>query len=106
MNYPQDVQTNIKKFLHFFFSSNINFDDKKINNSNFCRNKKLFKKDDMDVNKILISKKALFKYFIGYNNNEDIRPLCMKLPQMIGYVKCFDSNQTFMYKASSNYWIC
>ena len=36
---------------------NINFGDKKINKSNFYRNKKLFKLDDTDVNKILISKK-------------------------------------------------
>ena len=33
-------------------------------------------------------KKSSFKYFIGYNDNDDIRPLCIKLPQMIGYGKC------------------
>ena len=27
--------------------------------------------------------KNLFKYFIGYNDNDVIKPLCMKLPQMI-----------------------
>ena len=36
---------------------NINFDDKKINKSNFHRNKKLFNIDCIDANKILISKK-------------------------------------------------
>ena len=36
---------------------NINFDDKKINKSNFYKNKRLFKIDDIDVNKILSSKK-------------------------------------------------
>ena len=36
---------------------NINFDDKKINKSNFYKNKRLFKIDDIDVNKILGSKK-------------------------------------------------
>ena len=35
----------------------INFDDKKINKSNFFKNKKLFKIDDVGVNKILVSKK-------------------------------------------------
>ena len=30
-----------------------------------------------------------FKFVIGYNDNDDIRPLCIMLPQMIGYVKCF-----------------
>ena len=28
--------------------------------------------------------KNSFKCFIGYNDNYDIRPLCIKLPQMIG----------------------
>ena len=35
----------------------INFDDKKINKSNFYKNKKLFKIDEINVNKILVSKK-------------------------------------------------
>ena len=30
--------------------------------------------------------KNAFKYFIGYNDNDVIRPLCIKLPQIIGYV--------------------
>ena len=36
---------------------NINFADKKINKSNFYRNKRLFKMDGIDVNKVLTSKK-------------------------------------------------
>ena len=35
----------------------INFDDKKINKSNFSKNKKLFYLNDIDANKILVSKK-------------------------------------------------
>ena len=35
----------------------INFQDKKINKSNFYKNKKLFNRLDLDVNKILFSKK-------------------------------------------------
>ena len=42
--------------------------------------------------------KKLFKYFTGYNDNDDIRPLCIRLPQMTGYVKCFDSNKTISFK--------
>ena len=38
---------------------NINFGDKKINKSNFYKNRKLFNIDDTDVNK-LISKKESF----------------------------------------------
>ena len=36
---------------------NINFNDKKINKDKFYRNKKFFNIDDIDVKKILISKK-------------------------------------------------
>ena len=34
----------------------INFEDKKINKSNFYKNKKLFKIEDIDINKTLVSK--------------------------------------------------
>ena len=48
----------------------INFGDKKINRGNFYKNKKLFKIDDIDVNKILVTNKDYMiknvsKYFIG-----------------------------------------
>ena len=63
-----------------------NFDDKKINKSNFYKNKKLFNIHDLDVNKILVSKKESYgtknslKCFIRYNDDDVIRPLCIKLP--------------------------
>ena len=86
----------------------INFDDKKISKSNFYKKKKRFKIYDLDVNKILVSKKRIIciknslKYFIGYNDDNVIRPLCIRLPQMIGYVNCFDSNKTMSFKVSDN----
>ena len=46
--------------------------------------------------------KNSLKYFTGYNDDDAIRPLCTKLPQMIGYVKHFDSNKTMLFKASDN----
>ena len=84
----------------------INFGDKKINKSNFYKNKKLFNLNYIDVNKILVSKKESYgtknslKYFIGYNDDVVIRPLCIILPQMIGYVKHFDSNKTMSFNVS------
>ena len=86
----------------------INFDHKKINKSNFNRNKELFNMHDLDVNKILVSKKESYgtknslNYFIGYNDDDVIRPLCIRLLQMIGYVKHFDSNKTMSFKVSDN----
>ena len=53
-------------FLHFFIPNirlsgkNIIFDDKKINKSNFYKNIKLFNIYDIDVDKLLISKKEPF----------------------------------------------
>ena len=62
--------------------NSINFNDKKTQKSDFYnKNKKIFNMDDIDVNKILVSKKETYskynssKYFIGYNDNGIIRPL-------------------------------
>ena len=80
----------------------------KINKSTFYKNKKLLNIHDLDVNKILVSNKESYgtknslKYFIGYNDDDVIRPLCINLPQMIGYVKHFDSNKTMSLKVSGN----
>ena len=38
----------------------ISFDDRRIKKSHFYKNKKLFKIDDIDVNKILVSKKEAY----------------------------------------------
>ena len=94
-------------------AKSINFEDIKINTSNFYKNKKLFKIDDIDINKILVSKKESygkknsFKYYIGCDDDDDddddvIRSLCIKLPQMTGYVKHFDSNKTMSFKVIDN----
>ena len=39
------------------------------------------------------------KYFSGYKD-DIIRPLCLRLPQMIAYLKCFDSNKTISFKVT------
>ena len=68
--------------------NNINFNDKKIRKSTFYKNKKINNIEDIDVSNMLVSKKEGYgnknslKYFIGYNDNDIIRPLCIKLPQM------------------------
>ena len=58
----------------------INFGNKNIKKTDFYnKNKKIFNIDDIDVNKILVSKKEQygkynsFKYFIEYNDNNVIR---------------------------------
>ena len=88
----------------------INYDDKKINKSSFCKNKKSLDLDNIDVNKILVSKKESYgtknshKYFIGYNDGDIIRPLCILLPKLIdsNKIKQFDSNKTMSFKVTNN----
>ena len=84
----------------------IKLDDKK--RSTKVTLKKIFNLYDLDVNNILVSRKESYctknslKYIIEYNDGDAIRPLCIKLPQMIGYVKHFDTNKTMSFKVSDN----
>ena len=64
--------------------------------------KKIFNIDDIDVNKILVSKKEQygeynsFKFFIGYKDNNFIRPLYLEFSQMTGYINKFEKNKITM----------
>ena len=82
---------------------NINFDSKNIKKSNFYnKNKKMFNIYDIDVNKILVCKKEQygkynsFKYFIGYNDDDIIRPLYLFISQTTGYINKFEKNKITM----------
>ena len=84
-------------------TSSINFNDKKIKKSDFYnKNKKISNIDDIDVNEILVSKKEQydkynsFKYFVGYNDNDAIRPLYLFISQTTGYINKFDKNKITM----------
>ena len=87
---------------------NINFDNKKNLKSEFYKNKKVNSIDDTDVNKILVFKKEphgtknSFKYFIGYNDNDVIRPLFVKVPEMTGYVENLMKMQQYLLKLTIN----
>ena len=50
----------------------------------------------VNVDQILINDKFKhsddgFKYFIGYKEGEIVKPLCIILPQMSGYIKYFEN---------------
>ena len=59
-----------------------------------------------NVDQIVISDKFKhsdegFKYFIGYQEGEIVKPLCIILPQMSGYIKYFENggkNMSFLIK--------
>ena len=84
--------------------NNINFEGKKITKSDFYKNKKINEIDGINANNILISKKEAystknsFKYFIGYNDNDIIRPLCIKLSQMAGHFRKFNESSSMSFR--------
>ena len=52
--------------------------------------------DSVDLSKIVVSSRwklndTTYKYFCGYLNNDVIKPSCVILPQMNGYIKYFDN---------------
>ena len=63
--------------------------------------------DNIDVDTILVFKKESystknsFKYSIGYNDNDVIRQLCIRLPQMTGYAGKFDENATMSFRVNN-----
>ena len=89
----------------------INFNDKKNWKGDFYKNKKILQIDNIDVNNILVSKKEQyrtknsFKYFIGYNDIDIIRPLCIKLPKMTGYARKFNENVTMSFKVNDKQFL-
>ena len=84
-------------------TSIINFNDKKVLKGDFYKkNKKIFNISDIDINKILVTKKEQygkhnsFKYFIGFDDNGIIRPLYLFTLQTTGYINKFDKNKITM----------
>ena len=85
---------------------NINFDNKKTKKSDFYKIKKITSIDDIDVDKILISKKEpygtknSFKYFTGYNDSDVIKLLCIRLPQITVYARKSDENAAMSFRVN------
>ena len=74
----------------------LKFNNIKVNKKEFHRAKKAIDLDLIDTGKIVVSDR--FKYseegsifFIGYQEHEIGKPLCIILPQMNGYIKYFDN---------------
>ena len=88
----------------------INFGDKKINKKDFYNNKKQFNIEDIDINKMLISKPETYennmrKYTVGYNDNT-ISPLQLFLPKMTGYLNDFkDGARKMSFFTTNNYFL-
>ena len=69
---------------------------KKLIKKKFYSSEKVILLDSVDLSKIVVSSRwklnyTTYKYFCGYLNNDVIKPLCVILPQMNGYIKYFDN---------------
>ena len=86
----------------------LKFNNIKVNKKEFHKSKQAIELDLVDAGKIVVSDKFRhseegFKYFIGYQENEIVKPLCIILPQMSGYIKYFDNggkNMSLLIKNS------
>ena len=86
----------------------LKFNNIEVNKKEFYKSKQAIELDLVHTGKIVVSDKFRhseegFKYFIGYQENEIVKPLCIILPQMNGYIKYFDNggkNVSFLIKNS------
>ena len=74
----------------------LKYNNIKVNKKEFHKSKQVIELDLVDTGKIVVSDKFRhseegFKYFIGYQENEIVKPLGIILPQMNGYIKYFDN---------------
>ena len=73
----------------------IKFGKKEANKKDFYSFKSAILLNEVDVSKIVVSDKwnindISSKFFIGYVNDDNIRPLCIILPQMSGFIEYFE----------------
>ena len=86
----------------------LKFNNIKVNKKEFYRSKKAIDLDLVDTGKTVVSDKfrhseESFKFFIGYQEDKIVKPLCIILPQMNGYIKYFGNggkNMSFLIKNS------
>ena len=86
----------------------LKFNNIKVNKRECYKSKQAIELDSVDTGKIVVSDRFKhneegFKYFIGYQEDEIIKPLCIILPQMNGYIKYFENggkNMSFLIKNS------
>ena len=77
-----------------------------VNKKEFHKSKQPINLDLVNIDQIVISDKFKhsgdsFKYFIGYKEDDIVKPLCIFLPEMNGYIKCFKNggkNMSFVIK--------
>ena len=84
----------------------LKFNNIKVNKKKFHKSKQAIDLGLVTVDQIVVSDKFKhsdegFKYFIGYQEGETVKPLCIILPQMMAYIKYFEDggkNMSFLIK--------
>ena len=84
----------------------LKFNDIILNKKEFHKSKEPIDLFLVNVDQIVVSdtfkhNKKVFKHFIGYQEGEIVKPLCIILPQMSGYIKYFENdgkNMSFLIK--------
>ena len=84
----------------------LKFNNIKLNKKEFHKSKEPIDLLSVDLDQIVVSYKFKhngegFKHFIGYLENGIVKPLCIILPQMSGYIKYFENgnkNMSFLIK--------
>ena len=79
----------------------LKFDNIRVNKKEFHKSKQPINLDLVNVDQIVVSDKFKhsddgFKYFIGYKEGEIVKPLCIILPQMTGYIKYFENGGKYI----------
>ena len=74
----------------------LKFNNIRVNKKELHKSKKPIDLMSVNIDQIVISDKFKhnnegFKYFIGYQEGEIVKPLCIILPQMSGYIKYFEN---------------
>ena len=84
----------------------LKFNNIRVNKKEFHKSKQPIDLMSVKADQIVLSDKFKhseegFKYFIGYEKGEIVKPLCIILPQMSGYIKYFENggkNMSFLIK--------
>ena len=79
----------------------LKFNNIRLNKKEFHKSKEPIDLLSVDLDQIVVSYKFKhndegFKYFIGYLKGEIVKPLCIILPQMSGYLKYFENGSKKM----------
>ena len=82
----------------------LKFNNIRLNKKTFHKSKEPVDLFSVNIDEIVVSDKfkhnnKSFKHFIGYQKGEIVKPLCIILPQMSGYIKYFENggkNMSFL----------